>query len=275
MNAEARPRGYLVEIGLGVAWLIGSAAVLQIIERLLERAVLVVAIAGAVVVDVASAWAGVRWDEEARGDWRSSAVKLGRGSVLGVLIAAVALAGSVAFGAGSVVLGRPSVMLVLTVVRAAAVGVRDELLFRAIPLTAAARAGVPAPYARVFAALTSAAAVALVPGVSLAALALSASVGLLAAVLFERERGAWGAIGMHAALVLTVGPLFRGGALDVTWTRGDLTLGVKAAGLPAWLAAGVALALAVGLLRAPVNPRGTAPLAPPADESAPPEPPAA
>jgi hypothetical protein len=274
VKAEAKPRGYLVEIGLGVAWLIGAAAVLQIIERLLDRALLVVAVAGAVVVDVTSSWAGVRWDEDARGDLRSSAVKLGRGAALGVLVVALALAGSVALGAGSVALGRPSPTLVIAVIRAVAIGVRDELLFRAIPLTAAARAGVPVAHARVFAALTSAAAVALVPGVTLAAMALSASVGLLAAALFERDRGAWGAVGMHAALVLTAGPLFRGGALDVTWTRGDLTLGVKSAGLPTWLAVGIALALAVCLLRSrsfrhSASPRGEAP-----DDPAPPDAPA-
>ncbi len=60
-KGKARPIGTpLVELGMGLAWLLGSAATLQVAEVLFSRFVMAVAIAGAVIADVASTWAGVR-----------------------------------------------------------------------------------------------------------------------------------------------------------------------------------------------------------------------
>ena len=48
----------LVEIGLGVAWLLGIAAAVRIVEALLWRSVIGVAIGGAVLVELGASWAG-------------------------------------------------------------------------------------------------------------------------------------------------------------------------------------------------------------------------
>ncbi len=144
---------------------------------------------------------------------------------------------------------RPSAALALAVARAAAVSVRDELLFRGIPLAAAARAGVPAPIARGFAALVSGAAIVMIPGASPAAVALAVASGWLFASLWERDRGAWAAVGAHGAWVLLIGSMLHGGLFDVDWTTGNLAIGASAAGAPAWLAAGVLAVAGVLVVR--------------------------
>lgn len=244
-------RSALAELGLGVAWLIGIAAALQLLDVMLGQAMLGAALAGAVLVDLACSRAGVQWDSGERRAWKEATSRIAVGAGIAALLAAFALALSVALGGSRVGFGHPSWSLAVAAVRAAAIGVRDELLFRGLPLTAAARAGVPQRGARVFAALTGAAAIALVPEVSLAAIALTAGTGLLFATLWQLDRGAWSAVGAHGALVFSTGALARGGLLDVTLARGTLTLGPKAAGAPAWIAAGAALALALVLPRLP------------------------
>jgi hypothetical protein len=264
-SPSAPLRGSLVELGLGVAWLIGVAAALQVVEALLGQSVLGAAIAGAVLVDLACSSAGVRWDVGGRRPWQETTRRLARGAAVAALLAAITLALSAAFGWARVGLGRPSLWLLPAALRAAAIGVRDELLFRGIPLMAAARAGVPPLVARGFAALTGAAAIALVPGTSPAAVALAAGSGLLFATLWQRDQGAFAAVGAHSALVLFTGALLRGGLLDATFARGSvITLGPRAAGAPAWLAAGTAVALAILLPRFPGF-RSAGPLRPASD----------
>ena len=59
-KAPRPPGPPLVEIGIGIAWLLGAAALLQVVELLLGRIIMGAAIAGAVIADIASTWAGVR-----------------------------------------------------------------------------------------------------------------------------------------------------------------------------------------------------------------------
>lgn len=239
----------LVELSLGIAWLLGSAAALLIIERLLRSATLAAAILGAVLVDAGASRAGVRWseaDEGARFDWQRALKRVAAGAGVALALGGIVLAVAVARGwlHGHEGPSLSSAVL-FAMVRAAAVATRDELLFRGIPIVAAARAGVPAPIARAFAALAGGAAIALVPGVTPAAIAIAVASGWLTAALWQRERGAFMAVGARAGWLLLFGSLLHGGLFDVDWNVGSLAIGNTSWGAPAWLSAGV---LAVGAL---------------------------
>jgi uncharacterized protein len=240
----------LVELGLGAAWLVGLAAAVQILDQIIGPANLGAAIFGAMGVDIAAARAGVRWDEDTLplDAPRRAAARVAVGAAVAVGVAGLAIAVAGAFHWFQVEGTVPvSAALAFALARAAAVSVRDELLFRGIPLAAAARAGIPAPVARVFAALVSGASLVLVPGVTAGAIALAVASGWLFASLWSRDRGAWAAVGAHAAWMLVTGSVMHGGALEVTWTTGELTVGASAAGPPAWTAALLLVAAGVGV----------------------------
>lgn len=243
----------LVELSLGIAWLLGIAAALLIIERLMPAASLAAAILGALIVDAGATRAGVRWstaDEgETRFDWRRAVKRVALGAGVAFALGGVVLAFAVARGWLHGHEGpRLSSAVLFAILRAAAVATRDELLFRGIPLVAADRAGVPAPIARIFAALTGGAAIALVPGVTVAAVALAIASGFLTATLWQHERGGFTAVGARAAWLLLFGSLLHGGLFDIDWNVGSLAIGNTSWGPPAWLAAGV---LAAGALVVP------------------------
>jgi hypothetical protein len=248
----AGKRSGLLDLGLGAAWLVGLAAAVQILDQVVGPANLGAAIFGALAVDLAASRAGVRWDA---GGAEAGAPRLGAQRI--------AAGAAVALSAGGLVIAvaaafrwlhveawvRPSAALAFAVARGAAVAVRDELLFRGIPLAAAARAGVPAPIARAFAALVSGAAILMFPGVTPAALAMAVASGWLFAALWERDRGAWAAVGAHAAWVVLIGSGLHGGGLDIAWTNGELAIGASASGPPAWVATVVLVAAAAVLPR--------------------------
>jgi hypothetical protein len=123
--------------------------------------------------------------------------------------------------------------------RSAAIGVRDELMLRGIVLTAAARARVSPMIAAVVSALAGGAVLALVPSVSVGAVALAITSGFFFALLWQRFQGAWAAVGAHAFWVFLIGAALRGAFIDVAWSNGSLTSGGKSTGGAAWLAAGV------------------------------------
>jgi membrane protease YdiL (CAAX protease family) len=251
-KGKPRPIGTpLVELGMGVAWLLGTAAALQAAEMLFSRFVMAVAIAGAVIADVASTWAGVRWDQGEKRAWKDAAGRIAAGAGVAAAVIGVTFAVGAVLGKVDVQAGAPSVGIFLVVLRCAAIAVRDELIFRGIPLVAAERAGVPAPIARGFAALANAAVIASLPGVSAASLVLAAATGWLFATLWQRDRGAWSAVGAHAAWALLTGALLRGGIVDMAFKEGNFGLGPRASGAPAWIAAAVAVAAAVVLPRLP------------------------
>jgi hypothetical protein len=248
--SEEKPRKVqpLVEVGLGVAWLIGVAAALKLVDLLFGPAAMGTALVGAVLADLAAGRAGVRWAAEGI-DWREGARRAGVGAAIaaGVVAVVVGIAAALRWfhndGVGT------SAVLLFAIARAIAVAARDELVLRGIPLVAAARAGVPEPYARAFAAIASGAAIALVPGVTIAAVAMAIASGWLFAALWTRGRGAYAAVGAHAGWVLGVGSVLHGGLLDTDWTIGNFALGASAAGPPAWLAAAVLSAAAIAVSR--------------------------
>ncbi|MEP7124764.1 MAG: CPBP family glutamic-type intramembrane protease [Byssovorax sp.] len=253
-KGKPRPIGTpLVELGMGLAWLLGTAAALQAAEMLFSRFVMAVAIAGAVVADVASTWAGVRWDEGEKRAWKDAVGRLAAGAGVAAAVVFATFAAGAALGRVDIKAGAPSIGIFLVVLRCAAVAVRDELIFRGIPLVAAARAGVPALVARGFAALASTASMASLAGVSAASLVLGAASGWLFATLWQRDRGAWSAVGAHAAWTLLTGALLRGGIVDMAFKEGNFGLGPRASGAPAWIAAAVAVVAAVVVSRRPAS----------------------
>lgn len=231
--APPRP---LTELGLGAAWLVGVAGALQLVERLIGSAALAAPIAGAVLVDVAASRAGARWDARGPVAWQDAARRVARGAALAVVIGAAVTAPAAIAGWISGRLVQPGAAILFAVIRAAAVAARDELLYRGIPLAAAERAGVHPLAARAFAALSGAAAIALIPGVSAAAIALALASGWLFATLWQHERSGWAAAGAHAGWALFTGSILHGGLFDADWTTGNLSIGSGSSGAPAWLA---------------------------------------
>jgi membrane protease YdiL (CAAX protease family) len=256
-------RAQVLELGVGAAWLVGIAAALQLIGLLVGQNPLAHAVVGAVVVDLAVTRAGVRWDERATPTLKSHAKDLlvGSGVTLAVLTAALLVA--LAVGLARIDHGHPSVALLLALLRAVGVGVRDELLFRGLVLTIAARAGVRARYAVAFAALAGGAAIALLPDATPEAVLLTIASGAAFALLYRWRKGAWAAIGAHVAWVFFGGTALRGTLIEVTWAQGQLSDTVRAAGAPAvlatlgWTIAALALALHLRALtrRPPPRPR--------------------
>jgi hypothetical protein len=250
-KAPRAPGTPLVEIGIGLAWLLGTAAMLQIVELLFGQVIMGAALGGAVIADIAATWAGVRWDEGEKRHWKAAVARLGAGAGVAAGVIALTLALGAALGRLEISRGAPSIGIFLVVLRSAAIAVRDELIFRGIPLVAAARAGVPGPVARAFAALAGAASMASLPGASPASIALTAASGWLFATLWQRDRGAWSAVGAHAAWALLTGAVLRGGLVDIVFRDGNFGLGPRASGAPAWIAAVIALVAAALLPRLP------------------------
>jgi membrane protease YdiL (CAAX protease family) len=250
-KAPRAPGTPLVEIGIGLAWLLGTAAMLQVVELLFGQVIMGAALGGAVIADIAATWAGVRWDEGEKRHWKAAVARLGAGAGVAAGVIALTLALGAALGRLEISRGAPSIGIFLVVLRSAAIAVRDELIFRGIPLVAAARAGVPGPVARAFAALAGAASMALLPGASPASIALTAASGWLFATLWQRDRGAWSAVGAHAAWALLTGAVLRGGLVDIVFRDGNFGLGPRASGAPAWIAAVIALVAAALLPRLP------------------------
>jgi uncharacterized protein len=196
----------------------------------------------------------MRWDEDSvEGQpypWGRALMRAGTGAGIalgaGAVVVAVSASAGWLHGHGEGI--HPVLALFLALLRAAAVAVRDELLYRGIPITTARRARLPAPVGRAFAALAGAAAIALVPGVTAAALVMEAAAGWLFASLWERGRGAWAAVGAHAAWVLLMGSALHGGLADLDWVNGSVAIDASSSGPPAGLAAGLLAAAGTAVL---------------------------
>jgi uncharacterized protein len=237
----------LREIARGAAYLVGIAAAVRLGEVVVGRSPLGAALVGAVIVDLATYRVGVRWDADASTKERSWR-RLGRGLALGLGVAlvlvVVPVAAAVFVGGAKISLGSPSLSLAFALLRAAAVGTRDELLYRGVPLAVAARAGLSLPVAIGYGALVGSSALVLAPRVSWESVVLALSEGVLFAVLWVRTRAAWASVAAHAGFLFFAGVGLRGGLVEVVWGDGLLADGVRSRGLPALVCAAVALLLA-------------------------------
>lgn len=249
-----RPRAPLAELGIGAAWLVGLAAVNQIVGLTFATNPMAALVVQAVVVDLAVGKAGVKWDpregDKAANETRDALRGIGAGAGIALAITGAAVGASAALGWANVTAHAPNTTLALGVVRAAAVGVRDTLLYAGLPLYFVGRAGGPKGAAVLFGALAAGAALCLHPAASPANVALAAAVLLAGAALWARDGMGWKAAGMVGGWALFAGAMFRGGLFDVDWKKGALAPGFAADGAPAWVAVGLFVAVAAAVLLA-------------------------
>lgn len=235
MSSAPFSRNQAIEVAVGAAWLLGIAAALHVVELFIGNNPLVVAVLGAVIVDVATAKAGLRWNETER-PLRQSLKALAQGAAVSLAVVAAILIVAVPSGLATAAVGHPTVTSLLSVGRAGAIGVRDELLFHGLVLMFARRANISDSVAVVFAAIAGAVSVALVDGATGEAIVLTFMTGAAFASLYARRRTAWLAIGAHAGWVLFAGAALRDTLLDVRWSYGMLSENLGAWGLPTLLA---------------------------------------
>lgn len=251
----------LKEIARGVAWLVGTALAIRLVETLIGQSPLGAALAGAIVVDLAMTRAGVKWDDSddrtqvASRAWRGFYVGAGTASAL----VTISILPSLIVGGATIGLGSPSSTLFFGLLRGAAEGVRQELLYRGLPLLVAARAGIALPWAIGYSVLAGVSPQLLNP-VSLESLLQTAALGGLSAMLWVRTRAAWAPMFAHGTFFLLAGIGLRGAIFDVSWTSGMLAENGRTRGLPAviCIAATILLTLFLSkkLAKSPEAPHG-------------------
>ena len=274
--APPAKRGPLVELGIGAAWIIGLGAACQMAAVALHSNPLAVIMVQAVAVDLAVGRAGLKWDPEANDNTateRRNAMRgIGIGAGVGLAVIALVLGVSAALGWAAFSAHGPTTSLALGGMRSIAIGVRDAQLFAGLPvyfvgraLLASARGGATkAPGASaaeeragsvsrvsavVFSALLGGAALALMPAATPANVALAMSVTGATAALWSRDGAGWAAVGLLGGWTFLAGAVFRGGLVDVAWSKGALAPGVVADGAPAWIASALFVAVAIAALR--------------------------
>lgn len=267
--SERTPKQRIATVAVGAAWLIGLSAALTLADGFLGNVPIARAVLGGLFVTIAMGRAGVLWDDD---DPDGETYKIpallslggaARAASIGLVpIAIAAAAGWAAIGPGS-----PAPSLLVGVVVAVGLAVRDELLLRALPLHFARRAGLagdghgaqrssvatPSELAVLgFTSLLSVAPLALSAQATPAALAMAASIGFLHGAMQLRTRSAWGPIASAVVLRLVLGPTLQTGLLRIEWRVGELTLGSLASGHAVWIF--TALAVLVGVLGLPRRP---------------------
>jgi len=237
----------LREVARGVVWLVGTAAAVRFVETLIGRSPLGAALAGAVIVDLAMTRAGVRWDN--REQRQSTRSRIGRdiavGAVVACVLVAVPLLLCLVAGSASVAMGSISSVLVFGLLRGAAVAVRDEILYRGLPLLVAKRAGIRQFWAIGYAGVLGTAPLLLADRFCPEALVAVTLQGALSAMLWAQTNAAWASISAHAVWFYLAGAGLRGSVLDVAWTSGRLAENSGICGIPAMSTIAVSIWLLV------------------------------
>lgn len=191
-------------------------------------------------------------------------IGIGAGIALAVTVSVLGLAVGLGWAKVSAT-HAPNLSLLFGLLRSVAIGVRDSLLYVALPLHFAARASqgslprgagrsrlrvppIPRGAVLAFSALAGGAVLVLQPAATPANVVLAMTVSGLAAVLWSRDGAGWAAVGLLAGWVFLAGNLIGGGILDVDWKKGALAPGFLADGAPAWVAAALFAATAAALL---------------------------
>jgi membrane protease YdiL (CAAX protease family) len=158
--------------------------------------------------------------------WQAIAQRAGRGVALGFTAGVIVLTFALLTRATKIAQNSPAVgQLLVGLLTSILAAVRDELLLRGLVLRALR--GVALPLVGIGACGVAAAAAAFGAGrTAPAELVIAAVGGVLFASLWQRDRGAWLAVGAHAAWAWTTGSIVRGGLLDVravpgVWGGGD------------------------------------------------------
>lgn len=258
-----RRNARLGELGLGVAWLVGLAAALTLIDAVLREAPLARLVLGALIASVAVSRAHVVWD---RDDPEDASMKrpvlLALRGAAPAFAAVVAVCGvSIVFGFVTIESASPDVGTLIGLLGAGAMAMRDELLYRALPLHFARRAAVPRAFAVAFASLIGAIPLLASRGTDLAHVAVTVAVGALAAITMSSTRSVWAGIGAHLAFWSAWGPLSQAAFVHLHWKIGGVGA-THSEGAPAWLGAAiVALVTVVVWSRAKEPKASSAPMA--------------
>lgn len=269
-EAEPRSERRLDRAALlqAAAWLVGGAAGVRLLEGFFADNPAAAAVLGAFLVDLMAGRAGVRWSEHAEVPWWRDAR---RGLAVGATIGMLVLVVGHAVGWATIVLGVPSLSLAFAALRVVALAARDELLLRVLPMVLGGRAGVPAPWLIGFCGLAAMAPHA-ASGAAPASIVLAGAMGILGARLVQATRGAVASVAAHAGFVMAIGPLSRGGFLDVRWCQGDPGPAPLAQGLIGWAAAAALLLAAWQVprfVRSAAPPTAPPPTAPPPSQHSP------
>jgi len=232
------------------AALVAGAAIVRLIDGFLGSIPAAGAVLGAFAVDLVAGRVGVRWSEEGKPPW---ARDLRLGATRGASAALVVVLVGIIAGWASVALGSPGPTLAFALARVFGESCRDVMLLIGIPITLGLRARVPASFLVAFAAAAAAAPLSLAEHADPAAIASAAAMAALGARLLLATRGVTAATAAHAAWLLALGPLSRGGLLDVVWRVGDPGPPPHAEGAIAWV--GVAVVTAVAIFGVPGMPR--------------------
>jgi membrane protease YdiL (CAAX protease family) len=209
-------------------------------------------IANAAVAAAIAEWgagrAGVTWSDPdaAPPTVATIAKRAARGFAWGGAPAALVVAVAVAFRSATFAPNRPDFAALATgLVVTLLAAVRDELLVRGVVLRLYGRLE-PRLDAQIACALAAAAAAIAEPGVAPSHVAVAALGGFLLAAIWQRDRGAWMALGANAAWSWGTGTVVRGGIVDLRggslgWWSADGAIG----GAPVAVVVLTAIAVAV------------------------------
>lgn len=222
------------KVARGAAWILLGGVIVRALDSGFDDRPLLALAFGAFTVDFLAQRTGVRWAEaEAAG--KSKYLEALRGLGIGIAIALAIVLASRLLGMAQMGTGSPSLLLVMSAARPLLQAMRDELLFRGMPL-AIARGRFSDKIALPFAALLGAAPLVTLPGIRPEALLLTVSSGLFFGLLWRAGGGllAWGA---HAGWLFAADLAIRGVLLDVSFSEGAIAPAARASGWPAFVAA--------------------------------------
>lgn len=245
MSPSSTPRLDVKGVFRAAAWIVVGAAIVRLVDGFLGSIPAAAPLLGALAIDLLAGRAGVRWSEEETPPW-SRDLRLG-GAVGASAALAILVVGSIA-GWAKVGLGTPGVTLAFALVRVFGEGTRDVMLLVGLPVTLGLRAGVPRPFLIAFSAAAAAAPLVLAEHADLPAIASAAAVFALAARLAIASRGVTAGAAAYVGWLLVLGPLSRGGLLDVAWRVGDPGPPPHAEGAIAWVGVAVVVAVATFLI---------------------------
>ena len=237
-----------------VLWGLAFYAAAQLAGSFLAKNSVAAAAVQAAIAEWGAGRMGISWSEQAESPphWKELASRAGRGAGLGMGVGALVVVFVLLTRAATLAPNAPLVaQLVVGLLAAALASVRDELLLRGVVLHALEGwATVPL---RIAACGGAAAAASFGAGhANPLELAVAALSGAALGAVWLYDRGAWMAVGAHAAWSWTTGTLVRGGLLDVrarpgAWGGGDA--GLQGSGAVAVVLGLVVAAAAVWVTR--------------------------
>lgn len=221
-----------------VSWELVFYGGAQLTAMLLERSLLGSVAVQAAIAEWGAGRVSVTWSDASAAppSWQAMARRAGGGAAFGFAGGALAVAFVLWTRAATLATTAPLVtQLALGLLLAALTAVRDELMLRGFVLRALA--GWPSWYAGLAACgLASAAAKLGVEGATPIEIASAALAGVALGAVWQRDRGAWMAVGANTAWIFVTSALIRGGALDVRFLQtswGGVSVTTGLAGLVA------------------------------------------